>query len=335
VKRTILNLERLEKREVPAVVVTYADRLIIRMIDGQRIYSVNPYPDFPGDINVTVGDVNKDGFPEIVTAVASGGGPHVKVFDGATAQLRKEFYAYAPEFMGGVNVAVGNVVGDNHPEIITGAGKMGGPHVKVFDGVSGAVLNSFFAGDPRNVGGVKVAVEGDQLVTNLLPMFSSKPSLIGKKEFYLAFSGDVTLEQVQQIWERVARDYAPYDVNITTMPPTSTADRWGMVVIGGTGDPAFGWNMELIDPNVGGVALVGAAFNPNPFTIMPAFVFAEKIGWNRIEKVSEAVSHELGHLAGLLHSDDTRSIMFSNALATIGGFFLPLEDLLLKAFFNR
>ncbi|HEY8504056.1 MAG TPA: hypothetical protein VIL46_05700, partial [Gemmataceae bacterium] len=61
-------------------------------------------------------------------------------------------------------MALGDVTGDDVPDVITAPGRGGGPHVKVFDGVSLREVRSFFAYDPSVVGGVWVAagdVNGD------------------------------------------------------------------------------------------------------------------------------------------------------------------------------
>ncbi len=102
-------------------------------------------PSFRGGVNVAAGDVDGDGRADIVTAAASGGGSHVKVFNGLGGQpLLRSFFAYGATFGGGVSVAAGDVNGDGLADIITGAGVGGGPHVKVFDS-RGAELASFFA----------------------------------------------------------------------------------------------------------------------------------------------------------------------------------------------
>jgi hypothetical protein len=125
---------------------------------GALKYDIMAYdPSFRGGVRVTLGDINGDGVDDIVTAAGPGGGPHVKVYDGATGQLADEFFAYAPNFAGGVFVAVGDVNGDGKGDIITGAGAGGGPHVKVFSGANGSVLESFMAYDPSFTGGVTVA----------------------------------------------------------------------------------------------------------------------------------------------------------------------------------
>ena len=63
-----------------------------------------------------------------------------------------------------MSVAVGDVNGDGRADIITGAGAGGGPHVKVFDGLTGAEIASFYAYSPKFAGGVFVAagdLDGD------------------------------------------------------------------------------------------------------------------------------------------------------------------------------
>src|SRR5919202_1074403 len=101
---------------------------------------------------------------DIITGAGAGGGPHVEQFDGKTLALKQSFYAYDPAFGGGVRVAGGDVNGDGTPDIITGAGAGGGPHVEAFDGKSGVVIRSFYAYDPGFGGGVYVGagdINGD------------------------------------------------------------------------------------------------------------------------------------------------------------------------------
>jgi hypothetical protein len=112
---------------------------------------------FRGGVRVATADVTGDGVPDIITAPGPGGPPEVKVFDGATFAVVRDFMAYDPRFNGGVFVAASLIGPDQQADIITGAGAGGGPHVKVFDGATGATLSSFMAYDPRFTGGVSVA----------------------------------------------------------------------------------------------------------------------------------------------------------------------------------
>jgi PKD domain/FG-GAP-like repeat len=124
---------------------------------GDVIFSFFAYgAGFAGGVYVASGDVNHDGVPDIVTGAGAGGGPHVKVFDGKTGQEIRSFFAYDAGFHGGVRVAAADVNGDGFADIITGAGPGGGPHVRVFDGKTGAILNEFFAYPASFAGGVNV-----------------------------------------------------------------------------------------------------------------------------------------------------------------------------------
>jgi hypothetical protein len=102
---------------------------------------------FRGGVYVAVGDIDGDGRADIVTGAGEGGGPHVKVFTGADAGLYLSFFAYDAAFRGGVRVAVGDWNGDGAPDIVTGAGDGGSPHVKVYSEVGGPLVGSFMAYD--------------------------------------------------------------------------------------------------------------------------------------------------------------------------------------------
>jgi hypothetical protein len=119
---------------------------------------------FTGGVRVAAGDVNGDGVADIVTGAGPGGAPHVKVFDGVTGAQIRSFFAFDPGFSGGVFVAAGDLTGDAADDLVVGADSGGAPHVKVFDGSTGAEIRSFFAYDAAFTGGVRVAagdVNGD------------------------------------------------------------------------------------------------------------------------------------------------------------------------------
>jgi hypothetical protein len=105
------------------------------------------------------------------------------------------------------------------------------------------------------------------------------------------------LERIQFIYQRVAEDFIPFDIDVTTEAPAQgdltmgggTDTRWGArIVIGGSGE----WYGRA-----GGVAYVGS-FNWGDDT--PAFVFSNLLGDGE-KNVAEAASHEAGHTLGLMH----------------------------------
>jgi uncharacterized delta-60 repeat protein len=102
-------------------------------------YAIN----FNVGANIAAGDVNGDGFADLITGAVPGN-PHVKVFDGFRlketkqiptgddASLLAQGFAYGLNFNVGANVAAGDVNGDGFADIITGA-SAGNPHTRVFD----------------------------------------------------------------------------------------------------------------------------------------------------------------------------------------------------------
>jgi hypothetical protein len=142
----------------------HASRVEFRDETGRVIGSAAAFDGYDGPINLAVGDVTGDGVADAVVAAGAGGGPRVRVIDGASGAELANFFAYEMDFRGGVNVASADVTGDGKADIVVAAGEGGGPHVKVFDGATGQLVTEYFAYEMDFRGGVHVAaldLDGD------------------------------------------------------------------------------------------------------------------------------------------------------------------------------
>jgi hypothetical protein len=120
--------------------------------------------DFLNGVWVAAGDVNGDGFADIITGKDAGGTPQVRVFDGLDSGLIHEFNAYSSGFRGGVRVAAGDINGDGAADIITAPGPGREPELRVFNGLDAREIDSVRAFDNSFRRGVYVAaadVNGD------------------------------------------------------------------------------------------------------------------------------------------------------------------------------
>lgn len=120
-------------------------------------------PGFTGGVHVAAADVDGDRTPDVITAAGVGGGPNVKVFSGATGMVLADFMAFDTDFSGGITVAAADLTGDGKSEVAVGAGRGGGPRVKVYDPLTATPiagpLGSFFAFEPNFNGGVFVGAD--------------------------------------------------------------------------------------------------------------------------------------------------------------------------------
>ena len=127
----------------------------------RKLFDFFAYDDtLRGGVAVATADITGDGVEDIITGAGDGGGPHVKVFDGATGAEVASWFAYDPTFRGGVWVAAADLDGDGTAEVVTGAGVGGGPLVRVWRVAGGAAaqLREFLAFDAASRGGATVAV---------------------------------------------------------------------------------------------------------------------------------------------------------------------------------
>ena len=109
------------------------------------------------------------------------------------------------------------------------------------------------------------------------------------------------------VWERVAEDYAPFDVDVTTVDPGLAA-----LTRSSEGDESYGIRVVVSPTNwygsgIGGVAYLGSMSSD---TDVPAFVFASSLQ-NLASYIGEAAAHEVGHTVGLRHDGTTSSGYYS------------------------
>ncbi len=100
------------------------------------------------------------------------------------------------------------------------------------------------------------------------------------------------LATIQQVWARVAEDFAPFNIDVTTIAPGTMANGVvAHIAIGGNWSDWYG-------SQAGGVAYIGGFYNSAPNV---GYVFEAALGNGNARYVAEAASHEAGHLFGLNH----------------------------------
>jgi len=103
---------------------------------------------------------------------------------------------------------------------------------------------------------------------------------------------ELTDAQITEIFNRVAEDYRPFEVNITTDSAVFINAPYNQrvrIVV----TPTSSWTS-----GVGGISYIGS-FTWGDDT--PAFVFSDKLGPNNVKYIAECCTHESGHTLGLSH----------------------------------
>ena len=130
------------------------------------------------------------------------------------------------------------------------------------------------------------------------------------------------LDVVQEVWARVAEDYAPFDVDVTTEDPGTAA-----LVRSSVADTAYGMRASVTtDPDMrtvlcsggcAGVAYVGVfdtvTGSSGPW-YQPAFALPKTT--YTAAQVAEIVSHEVGHTLGLSHDGLNGSAYYQDGTGT-------------------
>jgi len=147
--------------------------------NGDIIFDRLPFDNFTGGLFVAAGDINNDGFADLIVTPDISGGPRVTIYSGISlfaagvplglsGTVMANFFAIDdPNFRGGCRAASGDVNGDGSDDVVVSAGFGGGPRVSVWNGVSLAhqdysasahPVNDFFIFESTLTNGAYVAV---------------------------------------------------------------------------------------------------------------------------------------------------------------------------------
>ena len=115
---------------------------------NSSVLSFYSFPDMltPYGVYVASGDLDNDGLNDVLVGVGQGASPLVSVFDMA-GKLKKSFDAFAPGFLGGVRVGVGDYNRDGKLDILATSGVGSPGTLNVFNYDNLALLDSMFISD--------------------------------------------------------------------------------------------------------------------------------------------------------------------------------------------
>src|SRR5438477_917194 len=117
---------------------------------------------------------------------------------------------------------------------------------------------------------------------------------------FASFS-DAEQSAIKRIWQRVAEDYAPFDIDVTTERPAAFGPRTAHALITRSLDADGKSNPS---PSGGGVSYInvfGEAIYPS---YRPSWIYYDKLAMTE-SYIAEAASHEIGHNLGLSHDGKT------------------------------
>lgn len=124
---------------------------------------------------------------------------------------------------------------------------------------------------------------------------------------YTTFS-DAEQLTIRRVWQRVAEDFAPFNIDVTTERPAAFNSRTAHALITRNTDANGDANPSSTG---GGVAYVGVFAQGNFANYRPAWIYNNNLSSSEAY-IAEAVSHEIGHNLGLSHDGKTGGTTYYN-----------------------
>jgi len=102
---------------------------------------------------------------------------------------------------------------------------------------------------------------------------------------------------IKRIWQRVAEDFAPFDIDVTTERPATFTTRTAHALITRNTDAN---GLSNPSSSAGGVGYVGVFAGSSYANYRPAWIYYNNLA-SKESYIAEAASHEIGHNLGLSH----------------------------------
>jgi hypothetical protein len=145
--------------------------------------------------------------------------------------------------------------------------------------------------------------------------FSNVTSPVYSRDSDVMSFSATELSSINEIWTRVAEDFAPFNINVTTVAPGSFDHGQTLtVVIGGSWSDWYGTQTN-------GISIVGSFTSADPNV---AYVFSNNLGTGFPRWVADQVSHEAGHCFGLLNQSTWSGNVLQAELNSGSGGWAPL-----------
>jgi hypothetical protein len=151
------NMDEDPEAEILSVQSTYSDgRILIHNGNGRYAGSLTAFNTNVNALSLSTEDLNADGLDEIIVASGARHSPRVSVYNSLGAE-QFSFFAYPQNFLGGVEVASGDIDQNGTVELYVFPKTNGGPHLRMFNH-EGKLIGSFFAFDSLNRSGGSIAI---------------------------------------------------------------------------------------------------------------------------------------------------------------------------------